>query len=461
MPNYMIAWKRRQSVIGGLLASVFLLSSPWAAAETDIVGEASLVIGVANVYSVDGVPRKLVRGMAVRVGERIETEQGGHVHVRFVDGGRLSIRPVSRLQIESYSHSAQAPASSAIKFRLDEGVVRSITGVWGEASRDKFRLNTPVAAIGIKGTDFVVKSDAETTAATVYSGAILLAPLSEACMATVGPCANGFEKLLSQEMKGQMLELSKRQTYPQLVPAVDLLAGGRRSNRPGESEVAVSPSLVPSQADGGPRDSSALPSTTLVSDARVVEVVAQVNSGAPTTPASPPVVNQLVWARYVWVEKSDADTLSQNFSDAYAQGAREAVAGNASNQLYRIPQPSTTSVTLLNTNESKVNFRLANSFASVVRYHDLKQETAKIENAQLQIDFSKASFVTSLDVSSPTIGSERLAAMGLIARDGRFQSSNSNAIFRGAVTLDGAEAGYLFEKGYGAGFLRGITLWGR
>ena len=104
-----------------------------------IVGEATMVIGTARITNALGQSVVADKGVAIRVGDRIETEAGGHVHLRFVDGGRVSVRPASRLQIESYSHSSDKPALSAIKFRLDEGVVRSITGTWGEAARDRFR----------------------------------------------------------------------------------------------------------------------------------------------------------------------------------------------------------------------------------------------------------------------------------------------------------------------------------
>lgn len=50
--------------------------------------------------------------------------------LRFVDGGRLSLRPASRLQMR-VTATPQQPQLGAIKFRLDEGVVRSITGSWG------------------------------------------------------------------------------------------------------------------------------------------------------------------------------------------------------------------------------------------------------------------------------------------------------------------------------------------
>ncbi len=205
-----------------------------AGAASPIVGEATLVIGAARLWSEDGSARPVTRGTAVRVGDRLETEGGGHVHLRFVDGGRLSVRPASRLQIESYSHTPGQPQLGAIKLRLDEGVARSITGAWGEAARERFRLNTPVAAIGVKGTDFIVRADADLTAATVYSGAIAVTPLASGCGASVGPCLNGHERMLSADMKGQMLELTRSQSSPVLVAVADpaAVAAAVRAARP-------------------------------------------------------------------------------------------------------------------------------------------------------------------------------------------------------------------------------------
>jgi hypothetical protein len=41
------------------------------------------------------------------------------------------------------------------------------------------------------------------------------------------------------------------------------------------------------------------------------------------------------------------------------------------------------------------------------------------------------------------------------------QSISANARILGGMTLDGKEAGYLFEKDFSNGALRGVTLWGR
>lgn len=120
-------------------------------------------------------------------GRCIETTVGGHVHIRFIDGGLVSIRPGDgRLHVQEYRKDSSA-GRGAIRFQLEHGVVRSVTGNWGEHDRKRFRLNTPVIAIGIKGTDFVVKSSGDLTQASVISGAIVMSPLEGSCLGTLGP----------------------------------------------------------------------------------------------------------------------------------------------------------------------------------------------------------------------------------------------------------------------------------
>lgn len=43
---------------------------------------------------------------------------------------------------------------SLVRFRLDRGVARAISGAAAEGARERFRLNTPLVAIGVRGTDF-------------------------------------------------------------------------------------------------------------------------------------------------------------------------------------------------------------------------------------------------------------------------------------------------------------------
>jgi len=489
------------------------------AQEPAIVGETTMVIGLVKLVSADGSSRTVDRGTAIRVGDRIETQAGGHVHLRFVDGGRLSIRPASILQVEDYSHSTQQPLLGAIKFRLDEGVVRSITGSWGEAARDRFRLNTPVAAIGVKGTDFVVKSDGEKTSASVYTGAIMLTPLVNGCIKSVGPCLSGNEKLLSEDMKGQMLEFSRQQATPQLVPAVDLLA---RNARPSVSTETVARVNKPLTLDEPHVETHT--SSTMVSDSRAAAVVASIPPIQPIVVVEPPIkvvveppvqpvvvvveppvqvvvvpvpvvpviekppvvvvvapipvvtppidvvvaipqpvivlppqVTQLTWARFDWISKMDADIFSRSFDEAVASG-NERLPGNGSYSLFRQPTPPGS---VLSSSDATAEFRLANASAQLVRQAGRITEAVSVNNGTFSVDFVHATFATNLSISNPAMGSDTIAASGNIKPNGVLQALNSNAAINGALTLDGKEAGYAFDKLVNVGNVRGITLWGR
>jgi hypothetical protein len=446
----------------GCVLALSVSQASSAAESRSIVGEAAMVIGVARITSPDGQVSTVNRGSPIHVGDKIETESGGHVHVRFVDGGRLSVRPSSRLQVENYSYSAQQPALTAIKFKLDEGVVRSITGSWGEAARDRFRLNTPVAAIGVKGTDFVVRSDADLTAASVYTGAIVVAALSGGCQASLGPCQNGGEKLLSQDMKGQMLELGREQSSPRLVPLVDLLAlSARRSAVERTAKPEKGPGIESGRAETTnekPIGAESLPVGGVAVSTVQPTVKPELSTG-PVLPATPalPEVNQLVWGRWAWASAVEGDALSKSIALAQLNG-RQATVGNGAFSLYR-DVPANGSMELA-TKEAAASFRLAGSSAQLVTIAGAS-EMAKVDGGSLNLDFNRRTFSTELAVSNATIGSTQIISSGSVSADGVFYGQSGNAQVAGALSLDAKEAGYLFEKTLPSGALRGITVWGR
>ncbi len=142
--------------------------------QNEAVGRISMTLGQAHIFRPDGSHRSARSGDPVWVGDRIETAAGGHVHIRFVDDALVSVRPASRLVIEDYQYDSSQVHQSLVRFRLDIGVARSISGAAAEGARERFRLNTPLAVIGVRGTDFVVRADAQQTQAVVNQGAITL-----------------------------------------------------------------------------------------------------------------------------------------------------------------------------------------------------------------------------------------------------------------------------------------------
>lgn len=443
-PGFQVSIKMTQLQSATLFCGLLLTQAAVAQAQV-VVGETTLVIGQAQIINANGKSAPVTRGSVIQVGDVIQTEIGGHVHLRFVDGGRVSVRPSSRLQVEHYTHSVQQPQLSAIKFTLQEGVVRSITGSWGESARERFRLNTPLAAIGVKGTDFMVRANADATAATVFAGAIAVAPLQGSCINTLGPCMSGSEKLLSEDMKGQMVELARLQTAPRLVPAVDLM-------------VASLPQTLSSvaQPKAHASDHTVLMATgdkPLLGEERIASVVNAL--GAETTVAS---TSTLGWARFAWAQKLSGDDFSQQFEAAMLKG-NERLGGSGAYTLLR--QATEGQATVFAPLAGKAQFQLAAVAGNVIRDNGSAFEAVHLDAASLSVDFTRATFATRLQVTGPQLGVDTVQAAGGITSAGMFQATSGNSSLQGGLSANGREAGYAFQKSVDGGVLSGITLWGR
>ena len=183
------------------------------------VGEISLVIGKAFIESRRQQVARVSNGDFVREGDTIRTESSGHVHIRFLDDAVLSVRPLSQLEIIAYRFDQQDPKNSLVKLNLVQGTARTVSGEAAKSARDRFRLNTPIAAIGVRGTDFVVSATSESLKALVNDGAIVVAPYSAQCLeGGTGPCELNSIELGGQSM--QILEFDSEMTQPRLVPII-------------------------------------------------------------------------------------------------------------------------------------------------------------------------------------------------------------------------------------------------
>lgn len=191
------------------------------------VGKVTLALGKALVIDAAGRAQAVRTGSPIHAGDRIETAEGGHVHIRFVDGALVSVRPTSRLVVEDYQYDARQVEKSLVRFRLDQGVARAISGAAAEGARERFRLNTPLVAIGVRGTDFVVRTDAVQTLASVNQGAIVVAPFGAECQPqATGPCGTGSARLLTASMGQMLVEYRDQFAQPEIRPINSMTGNG-------------------------------------------------------------------------------------------------------------------------------------------------------------------------------------------------------------------------------------------
>lgn len=119
-----------------------------------MAGRADFVVGKVEAIAADGTRRTLVKGSEINVGETINTNVGARAQIRFNDGGFISLQPNSLFRVDEFNYQSKADGTEKGFFSLLKGGLRAITGAIGRVNRDTYRVTTPVATIGIRGTGY-------------------------------------------------------------------------------------------------------------------------------------------------------------------------------------------------------------------------------------------------------------------------------------------------------------------
>lgn len=114
----------------------------------------------------------------------IETGDKSAALLKFEDGQIVTMQADSILKVREYRYDAKRIGNSSIVFSMFRGGMRFITGLIGQHNRQAFRLATPDATIGIRGTDFMVSMVGKSVYGRVLAGKITMT--NAAGMKTVG-----------------------------------------------------------------------------------------------------------------------------------------------------------------------------------------------------------------------------------------------------------------------------------
>lgn len=437
----------RRSWAVALLAALSVPLS--AAAQSSAVGVVTFATGNARLITPGKLGGAVVKkGDPIYAGQVIETAEAALVHVHLKDDAYLSVRPRSRLLVEAYEFDPAAPKGSKVKYTLDNGVARSITGKAGQANKSGFRFNTPVAAIGIRGTDFVVETTPDVTRAAINSGRIVMSGFGPHCSPSgLGPCGNGVAELGSRPgvLSNEYLEVRANQVKPTLVPAQP----GSDSLMPRRTLVAEDAS-APANAAGS--DTRASASTVeVVSSAVARDVTAE----PPVPPVIPvPPAPLVFWGRWSVYEGGRPD---RAFAEAILDQPWATLAVvNTGFALFR----DTPTVNL--PDAGRFEFRLADSEAYI--QSGIQLAAAQVANGRLDMDFSSRSFSTGFTLSSAQLSTAvQFDTSGTVRPDGTFFNGAANGIdVRGTLSGDTSQAGYVFRAPLDSGLTAiGATRWQR
>lgn len=423
--------------------------------------QAGKVIFVAGSAKIAEAQAKL--DAPVEEGQMLTTGADGYIYIKTIDNGLFILRPNTQARIANYHVDNANPANTRIKLELLSGVARSQSGQAVKLARQNFRFNTPVAAIGVRGTDFTVFTDQDTSRVTVLSGGITMSGFAGACRPEgTGPCEGNTARELSAAQKGQLLQLQRGQAAPQLLTGNTLLAPDTvappRTNEPGSTAgTSTEPSLDPKKSLSIQEKASQVTQTTTpVDDSKNNIQPPPIVVGPVTPPDTPPPLpaREVSWGR--WSTIAGAADPSSGLSKSGA----ERLGVNEDYVLFRAAKGTT----FVAPEKGSVAFSMAGGEGYIHDVGSAVKSSVALSNGELSFDFGKATFATHFDVTTQTAETFRMATDGQVTKDGLFNSVNrylptGNMAITGAIT-DLNNATYIFQGSPDSKrVVNGVTTW--
>lgn len=461
----------RFSLVLRILASAWILVGFSTAAQTVMppaVARVAVSVGDTTKVSPIGRAEALQVGSSVAAGDRIRTGPDAVAILVFSDEGRISLRSDSELLIRHYEIDP-AGVKTRIELELLKGTVRQISGNGSRSQPERYRLNTPIAVIGVRGTDFLAKTSGDAVEAFVHEGKIVLVPNADTCGRGLGRCD-----------PVAMISSASGQRYVRLSAAGDV---EQRDFRPGELErvfgidtVRASRNSAGTATARGSANGefSMPPGTQFVTDTIFVAQGAdghRLYSAASGSPAASTAFSYAVGAgsastqsalvetsqgQLVWGRFSIASALPVNMLVPYAEASsgRHVTVGEIGEYaLWRLNPAGPLDASL----RGQAAFTLMGSEAVFASASSVTE--AEVTRASLMVDFDRSTFSAGVGLRHVSAGEAVIDVNGKVNAEGIFVGTNATDRVAGALSRDGKEAGYLFSKDVSTGTFRGVTLW--
>lgn len=100
------------------------------------------------------------KGTDVESGDVIVTGAAGRAQIRFSDGGLVALYPDSQFTVTRYADTGN-PAQENFAVSLLQGGMRAVTGLIGKRNPQNYKVTTPTAVVGIRGSAFLVAFNAQ------------------------------------------------------------------------------------------------------------------------------------------------------------------------------------------------------------------------------------------------------------------------------------------------------------
>ena len=157
------------------LCLLFCATTAWAdiGSITELTGLGTVKRGKESIAA--------AKGTVIQTNDKVETKNG-KIKITFKDNTTVSVSEHSSLVIDDFVFDPKNASGGKLGLKATGGAVRYVSGAIAGANPNAVKINTPTAAIAVRGTDFVMAVN-EVGASTVI--------LMPSCEDSAGPNAKG------------------------------------------------------------------------------------------------------------------------------------------------------------------------------------------------------------------------------------------------------------------------------
>jgi len=137
----------------GLSAAILCSAGLISTANAGLAGRVQFVSGNVQLLNAAGAGRTIKKGDDINEGDSLVSAADANAQIRMQDGGMVALRPDTHLKFDQFVFNGKQDGSEKSFFSLLRGGFRAITGLVGQTNKQNYRINTPVATVGIRGTD--------------------------------------------------------------------------------------------------------------------------------------------------------------------------------------------------------------------------------------------------------------------------------------------------------------------
>ena len=142
-------------LIGVMILSLLLASNTFA--EPTAIGKVLWVKGALKANQPNQAPRTLTRRSDIYENDTLTTDAKSTGEIAFTDNSLLSLRENTIMEITKYRYGKNVPKDQeSYVEKITKGGFRKITGAISKDNPDGYQTTTPVATIGVLGTQYSI-----------------------------------------------------------------------------------------------------------------------------------------------------------------------------------------------------------------------------------------------------------------------------------------------------------------